>query len=673
MASRKAKTSPKSKEAQSPEPAEAKDAPAETAAPSGKRRNDGFRETIESIVIAFVLAFLFRTFEAEAFVIPTGSMAETLYGRHKDVTCEKCNTHFRVSASDEIEEGSGIIAVDWSDGSTPRIVNFALCPNCRYPNNVLDNLAFVGDRILVNKFPYEFSDPKRFDVVVFKYPEEPKTNYIKRLVGLPGETIKIDWGDLYARKDDTEAFEILRKPPEKQRRLQIPVYDNDKPARELLEAGWPERWAAVAKEGEQWKLTPNGWTNDAKNRTFQFDEAQAGGDGWQWLRYRHIIPYADDWQRVLNGQPVGDPPPQLITDFSSYNSGISVGDARQSERSTGDLFPEPPADTWGVHWVGDLTLSCDVEIQKPQGELLLELVEGERSYRCRIDLTTGKAALEYVDISFNDNPIPLPATTDAQTPLKAAGTYSIDFSNFYDRLLLWIEGDLIDFGEAGGMGPPVTASQRHPTNRDLAPVGIAARDASVTISHLNVTRDIYYLSCSKENDGNGKYAQVDFRAPTNLADMRTFLSDPDKAFNGLNHYQGYRDMLPSTFELGEDEFFVLGDNSARSKDSRLWETGRIHNRGGNFDPDAHHHAVPRDLLIGKAFFIYWPHGIPFLNNGRGIPIWYYSQPVAVQNGHGDWRPVQPQGPGGPMELERSNYPSLTVPFYPQWRRWQRIE
>ena len=59
------------------------------------------RETVESIVIAFVLAFLFRTFEAEAFVIPTGSMAPTLMGRHKDVDCPKCGYRYQVSASEE--------------------------------------------------------------------------------------------------------------------------------------------------------------------------------------------------------------------------------------------------------------------------------------------------------------------------------------------------------------------------------------------------------------------------------------------------------------------------------------------------------------------------------------------------------------------------------------------
>ncbi|MDP7301684.1 MAG: S26 family signal peptidase, partial [Pirellulaceae bacterium] len=45
------------------------------------------RETIESVVVAVVLAFLFRAFVAEAFVIPTGSMAPTLQGRHLDIYC----------------------------------------------------------------------------------------------------------------------------------------------------------------------------------------------------------------------------------------------------------------------------------------------------------------------------------------------------------------------------------------------------------------------------------------------------------------------------------------------------------------------------------------------------------------------------------------------------------
>src|SRR3978361_487458 len=78
--------------------------PARPATATRKIESHAIRETVESIVIAFVLAFLFRTFEAEAFVIPTGSMAPTLMGRHKDVVCPKCGYRYEVSASEEESE-----------------------------------------------------------------------------------------------------------------------------------------------------------------------------------------------------------------------------------------------------------------------------------------------------------------------------------------------------------------------------------------------------------------------------------------------------------------------------------------------------------------------------------------------------------------------------------------
>ncbi len=136
----------------------------------GKRpiKQDSWRETVESIVVAFVLAFLFRGFEAEAFVIPTGSMAPTLYGRHKESDCEQCGFHILIGASDEIDDDTGYF-------SSNKRIETAICPNCRFENDVRNAPVFKGDRILVNKFPYEFSDPERWDVPVFKYPE--KTNH----------------------------------------------------------------------------------------------------------------------------------------------------------------------------------------------------------------------------------------------------------------------------------------------------------------------------------------------------------------------------------------------------------------------------------------------------------------------------------------------------------------
>ena len=51
-----------------------------------------------------------------------------------------------------------------------------------------------GNYLLVNQLSYTFGDPKRGDVVVFKAPPEPETNYIKRIVGMPGETVRLENG-----------------------------------------------------------------------------------------------------------------------------------------------------------------------------------------------------------------------------------------------------------------------------------------------------------------------------------------------------------------------------------------------------------------------------------------------------------------------------------------------
>jgi signal peptidase I len=173
------------------------------------------RETVESIAIAFILAFLFRSFEAEAFVIPTGSMAPTLMGRHKDLTCPASGVTYRAGASLENPDS----------GSQRGLVISSHDPYHRFTTNVeyeydkrrgewrvknptqwtedgrrVDLRSFSGDRIIVSKFIYEFSDPQRWDVIVFKYPGNPKQNYIKRLVGLPGETIRIRHGDIFVAK-----------------------------------------------------------------------------------------------------------------------------------------------------------------------------------------------------------------------------------------------------------------------------------------------------------------------------------------------------------------------------------------------------------------------------------------------------------------------------------------
>jgi signal peptidase I len=64
-----------------------------------------------------------------------------------------------------------------------------------------------GDYLIIDEISYRFRDPQRGEVVVFKYPNDPSQRYIKRIIGLPGETIEIEGGQLIISKDTEEALD----------------------------------------------------------------------------------------------------------------------------------------------------------------------------------------------------------------------------------------------------------------------------------------------------------------------------------------------------------------------------------------------------------------------------------------------------------------------------------
>jgi signal peptidase I len=586
---------------------------------------DNWRDTIESIVIAFILAFIFRTFVCEAFIIPTGSMAETLYGRHKDVICSQCQTRFRVGASSEVDRDNGYFLPN-------KRLKYGTCPNCRFQMDIEDDLPFAGDRILVNKFPYEFSDPKRWEVVVFKFPGDPKISYIKRLIGLPGETVSILAGDLYRQAGELGKSEILRKPPQVQRETQILVYDNEKPAQILLDQGFPERWAAVKADNPE-TADKAGWLADAKSRTFTLDATQKSDNANpSWIRYRHYVPKPVDWQKAFDKKPIELPPQLLlIGDYYAYNSGFS------------DEFPisDPETDSVGDRWVGDLTLKCDLEVLESNGLVTLELVEGRRKYHCDFDLATGQATLSYQDESNRvengaiEENVPV---GQAQTSVGKPGKYALEFANVDDRLLLSVNGRLIVFQKDGkpvdgAYEYPQMAVERVPTHQDLSPIGIAAQKAKIRIGKLLITRDIHYL----------------YKSDNSAHNARLLLEDP------VRYADGVKSRLPDRFPLADDELLVLGDNSPCSSDSRHW----------NHKP-SHPYGLKRSLMIGKAFLIYWPHGVPFpgprgfspyLGEAANSKLYYWHEELKRdRNSDRTYTKV-------------TDYPANTFPFYPQFGRW----
>jgi signal peptidase I len=510
------------------------------------------RETIESVVIAFVLAFLFRTFEAEAFVIPTGSMAPTLMGRHKDVFCPKCGCPYQVNAHSEVDTDGNLLR-------DPGVqVVAGTCPMCRYTAPLgSDNPehrsypSYNGDRILVSKFAYELAEPRRWDVIVFKFPgdasTDARTNFIKRLVGLPGETVRIQHGDLWVRRGQ-EPFQIARKPPEKLLAMLQPVFDNDYMSR-IAEYGWPARWQPEAGADGS---TTGAWSSE-DHVTFHTEGTAAGEN---WLRYHHLVPDYQQWRGLTRqgDHPSIDVAPQWIRDYTAYDTA----------RTPRDGSAAPDVRSLGMYWVGDLALRCTAEVESEKGELLFELRKGGRRFQCHIDSATGQASLS---ISGQDMRTFHPT---ASTSVRGPGRHEILFSNCDDELRLWVDGSVVQFEPSATYD---SLDNTLPEASDLMPVGVASVGAKARLSHLAIFRDIYYI-----------------------ADDLSY-SDGPRDGTVRNRYERSAD-----YPLKADQFFVLGDNSAWSKDGRLW--------------GADNYWVPRELLIGKALFIYWPHSwnkIPYVD------------------------------------------------------------
>src|SRR6202030_4869890 len=208
-----------------------------------------WRENVEVILVAIVVAVGIRSYFLQPFKIPTGSMQPTLngiIGRPMDAPPPnflqqvaefilRGRNYINVVSQEEdqvlqIEQKKFFFFFTWSRISfqhqRPRLVycppdqlraDFKVSPGMRYRRNevIARGAVDTGDQVFVDKFTYNFVKPHRGDVFVFRtdqifgIPDDPETGahfFIKRLAGLPGDTLRIDSPLLYVNGKIAEGF-----------------------------------------------------------------------------------------------------------------------------------------------------------------------------------------------------------------------------------------------------------------------------------------------------------------------------------------------------------------------------------------------------------------------------------------------------------------------------------
>ena len=539
------------------------------------------KETVSSLVVAFIFAFVFRGFVVEAFVIPTGSMAPTLLGQHVRLQSPESGAVWTVDPwqKDKNQTPAPIQGTTKPITATDPMTGAQI--GAQLPEALgRDQRLLSGDRIFVLKYLYSVYDPARYDVVVFKYPGKPSNpldigeqeNYIKRLIGLPGEEIALVDGDVFRRPASGQPgglaysdwaagdWEIARKTERVQRALWQPVFDSTyaplNPERDL------RRWFTSPWRG----LTPDGSTDPA----------------WQ-IEDRREYTYSSTSPTTL----VWDTDTRPVTDRYYYNEVWEGGPAK----------PE--------FAVADVRLAMGVE---PEHEgLTLAAVLRARGHEFRAEIDGERITIKMRPLA-GDRPgewRTLEDTTTKRT-LKPGAVTNVEFWHVDQSVQVWIEGKRVANAEYAWspalrvehtLGTPADELLR-PTTRGN-PLADVTRypqpqlrwelaGSPVTLYRVRLDRDLYYRA--------GVYG-TQVGQPTHARDGQPAL--------------GTHPSQPNV--LGRDQFFVCGDNSPNSLDGRLWDSP---------DPWVYEQIdptigiVPRDLLIGKAFFVYFPS----LHKDKKIPI-----------------------------------------------------
>ncbi|MBX7165342.1 MAG: signal peptidase I [Pirellulales bacterium] len=436
------------------------------------QRQGPLRLTVEFLVCLVIAVQFYRTWFVEGFIVPSGSMADTLRGNHRAAVCHECGCRF-VSGTDVLP-----------------LPETAVCPNCGNPFVELATLPdTAGDRLLVQKTAFTQRPPHRYEVVAFRCPDVAHKVYVKRVVGLPGEAVEIRAGDVYING------QLQRKSLEECRRLAVLVYDDRHRPRH--EPALPARWLGDTTDS-QWRVTPTGYVLAAPS------EQRDARTEIEWLTYRH-------WRRVRGWPDQTEESP--VNDDSGYNQSLSRL----------------------LNYCSDLGLRCRVTC-RGGGELWFSLTDGREQFRLRIDRRRGRIEL------WQNGHLASEAALDAALFHQPA---QLELMLFDRQVLVAVDNRLL-------LPPFHYESSPAPLQPTSRPLAIGARELKVAVDDLVIVRDVFYTQP--------------------LAPVKPW---------GVG--EAYR--------LAADEYFMLGDNSPLSDDSRMWTTGP---------------GVRAELLVGKPFVVHMP-------------------------------------------------------------------
>ncbi len=367
-------------------------------------------------VLGTTLAFALLRISTDAFVVPTGAMSPTVYGMHCYKVCDHCGNRFAVGLSYRLD----------------RVPSEAVttCTNCGRSTAILTSDATIsGDRILANRL----ARPRRWDLVVFRPPDNPDTMYVKRLAGMPGEEVEIREGDIFidGRRQ--------RKPPGQVTELWLPVHDTGFTPGEPPLDNEP-RWRSQSDEA-CWK-----WDKD-KGWRFTGESGQQG--------------------ELLFSGPVLD---QL-----AYNAEVQ----RWSSASEQD---------WQA--VRDIRVICTVSRFRGDGRLGFNWRFGKDAVTARVS-AGGQVELVHETKGSNreTNMDARRARAQGQLPSPLVGsTLTLAFR---DGMAYVMQDDsliaslTLEDGEEGSQADELERSQR---------IAIFAEDCGATLKRIQLFRDVYYLT-----------------------------------------------------------------------------------------------------------------------------------------------------------------------------------